>query len=960
MAAIQYEKVCGTRFASSCLRGTCIDDTCVCDAGWEHDHLFFRTETCSSPVGLFEATHAMVLITSVIAVVLGWRRVVVDTKHQVVSRDSRLVGLFILSSLLLGLGSMASLIQRYGGVYMWFSLGFFFLVQPLSYASTMFTYFELTYKSLGKEMPVQTRQYVLASLGLFYVLTITPLALVWPAYVVILGDPASPEYPVHTYNFILSVILSVFPLHLLISLPLGYFVTRDLVGRVNAMLHNLPNSVSDSRSQSLTKVKKRLLQFRVVNLVVAPLMEVLFFPVGFGMAYLLAVAPSLPWFTLGGLLQGNLIMISHIIITADAVTKKPIVSHAGEGVASAGPDGGVGAGRSFASGFGVQGNVLLRHKGGTTTVVSEWDLDMIANRGVVIDDNQGETVSVMAQHSITLDEHDALLYAVLPGAAKAVDAFSALVLARGSSKVVSCVIIAGAMLLLALLAGLLCQQVPDSVGILFAFVGLSEAALLIVAFSKEVLSRLVRTSFFFWRVVIFLTGTTLLGVSLGDARAGVCVSLYCSQILLFCSDALLERYAPIRFTICVMCVLANVLVLVLLMANLIPCRNYVVKISDSFDYALLQLVRDIFMAQTVLGGFECAFVLKGRTSRRFLHIQEPVTYVVRTLEQEQAAKGRSKRQTAKRVGGGLVNASELEAQSGYVVQRQPDDRVVVYVDEILIKQSDAVFLHVLSPELGHAVVRFFSGRAGQGLNTVFSIAAAAVLFVPQVPPYICVVSALVIALRTCSRASVCLLRILVRLEGVQISFFFLGAWFVLTVMVFPTPFAVFLTFLLVLSVVEVLKDSQALEPSKISRLWEKLLLAFFFNGFGCCMVWDLIPGFSNATLDLRPDLHMNNALAFRNDVSVVDLYQTSVDLTFTLGLRHLVGLCTRALASSQNELENVHAPVVPVYARDQGAEGVVATSASASVAAAVAVSAGALQVADAEVAETAVVEAEDM
>lgn len=295
--------------AAVCFRGTRnILGECICDAGFTHDFTLMRYANCSSPVGWFEAFMSTGLVLSIITILFG-----ANGFKPSKGKVRELLILFLISAVFAMIGFIASLWKGHVGREAWVFFGGFVVFMGIGYSRFVFLFLEVNYSFAGKKM--FWRNALVGFLCLNAFLVGVNVGIILPILVLSLGDEYSPTYDVATYNLAVRLSLCIFPVHLFAIVPIAYVVTSDIVRKLKEMTamdtneqhnhHNNKNEavavnnhqnmdeqragssrpqvdIGDTLRKKLDNAKKRLIIFRVINILILPPFEFIFMTLIYG------------------------------------------------------------------------------------------------------------------------------------------------------------------------------------------------------------------------------------------------------------------------------------------------------------------------------------------------------------------------------------------------------------------------------------------------------------------------------------------------------------------------------------------------------------------------------------------------------------------------------------------------------------------------------------------------------
>ena len=558
---------------------------------------------------------------------------------------------------------------------------------------------------------------------------------------------------------------------------------------------------------------------------------------------------------------------------------------------------------------------------------------------IVIDD--GARVSVLARHYVDVDSTDTLL-GRLHGGAPTMSASPLLWTAAG---LVSVALTA---------ASLPSTGAWSLVAVASPVVGIVWVAANVAFLNLSVARRLLDTAWFRWRALTCVLGNVALAVALDDVRSLIAVSSALLQITAFAGDALVHTVQRQRLAVAASALLNALVVVALIVSGLVPSRWLVWTVSPTFDYQLMQLVRDVHAAQIIVLLFELQSLARGAHRRRFLHIGAPVSMAILPVTHAPVAPARAKRAAAATRFKAGASRVELN-QSGFFVKQQSlvsaaesqnagsddaaplpaaVDPVMLFVDVVELQQSDALAIHALGFALGK---RFFIAVVGPvgwavgfvayAVNWAALLSFAARAAMPAGLPLMSIAASLLFAAVSFSVMSRTVLLLLLQRRHFRVTAVFLALWFGLICAVMQDERIAVAIFVLQVAVVDALSDAKTTMPGRhgrLSRTFEKLNAGLFFLVLAVFQVQDVIAS-RQLYVVFRPDL-VDNATAVNADAPfVVDTAQVLVDLEISFVLEKLVGFAIFVWRARPEQFQVVSAPVCRSDAEGSGSKTSAAT-----------------------------------
>jgi len=628
------------------------------------------------------------------------------------------------------------------------------------------------------------------------------------------------------------------------------------------------------------------------------------------------------------------------------------------------------------------------------------DLERELRGGFVVADD-GEAVSVVVQKSLFVVQSDVLLARVLPAhvvariaaaVASATGTAPAPLLSPQSSRAAAASAERGAqagdeLLPLSrasffiwllggvgeavLIGAVMCDVGPRFVVVFAPVLAAAELFVVTACLSRNVVARLCRTSFVLWRALATVFSMAAFVVALLDERALIIALLVEYNIVVFLSDAFTVPLRPLRVFFVARLLAVSCMIPLLILLDVVPSAALKVIVTSSFDYSILQFVRDTQGALVVILLFEALSLARGAHKRRFLHLDQPVSFVVLTFDEARAAKRQSRARKVLGMKGKFdARASKLEVHSDFFVKQQsfrvppppegfenPADNskqapVRVFVNQVELKQTDALALALLGEARGRAVF-FWIGQSDWG-KTVFGTVVVVLQWLsllsfpflgsalPTWLPAIAAVPLLLLPTRSFLSSSWTVLRLLVTRRTFQTTLFFTLVWLVMVSVQTMDVKCVWAACMFVANISEALVDAQLVKSTHRNgamRFFTKLQLGLEFLVFAVFMMLGYVPN-QHEYIAFRPDLVANASSIDPDAPYVVDTFQLLVEcvssflyLYIYMSLTLCVCVCWRSLSLANaverflavgqlvrkarpNVFHHVRAPIMARYVQD--------------------------------------------
>ena len=436
--------------------------------------------------------------------------------------------------------------------------------------------------------------------------------------------------------------------------------------------------------------------------------------------------------------------------------------------------------------------------------------------------------------------------------------------------------------------------------------------------NMEITKAILRTSVFWIRSLSALVSFICMCVILRDARIMIALGIFLLQIFVALGDSLAGEFSLFRVATLIQLLGSLIIFDLVLFLDLISYTYFTVAPSTFFDWALIQLGRDLYLGTIVVLFFDLSFALRG-TQRRFASIHDPIKYVLRTFnDMRDAAAGEI-------VSLATPSMSRVEMRSGFLAEKPEAaagvrPHVYVYVDQICLSQNDAMICHLLGPERGEQMFHVLDGRIGTAFDFIISIFLFPCILFPLYPNFLFFAFPFIIfhPLRAFLLSSKTIMILVLQRRVVQVQICFVLIWGTLWISVFPTILAVCGIIFVSTSLKELFKDASLRKRTKRSLLLTKILIgiaALVVSGF---LIAGICPDPLFHYVDFRPDtrnFRESNAsrIPYSDSPSVVDLYQQTADLGISLGAGHLLTSFLLFWNLADDELATVHMAVFPQF-----------------------------------------------
>ena len=588
--------------------------------------------------------------------------------------------------------------------------------------------------------------------------------------------------------------------------------------------------------------------------------------------------------------------------------------------------------------------VLIRRAGSDGAIVSDVGLSSDLQNAELLDDSGGDVVSVATRHVIAAKEFDTALASRFPKTARSVHAvFSRKFRYRRAF-----------LALLHVLTIVFVFIMPPLVfaNVLPSYVAIVEGALgLIVVFfswtaslNRKLLVHVISTRFFATRFTSALVSTAALIATAPDFSP-IWLCYFFIQCYAALGDAYTGSFQGYRSFMLILQFEALMGILIVVMGDFWTLPNHfaISLPGTTFDYSLIQLVRDLYLGTLVVGCFDFYFALF-KTKKRFAHLHYPVEFVILPLEEVEASTGHS---TSRALPQRFAPVSMLVVRSGFLMH-QPhqgstgqhgaenntkDSSTIpapasnplrVFVDTVALKKNDAIVFHLCSTAVAKIVLMSLEGTAAIVLETCSeALFVSALIGTPFFPtrsmsllaaPY-----PIVFAVRHWLLQSLVMTRLLLKLRKMYVEIVFLLAWFALSITIYNYEVIAIQVALFVVVLTDLFRDALLINSSWLHRAFENLRLGIYFAILSGYMIWhqyffpvDYFVDFNPSTAVARGKLNWTTS-TYSDGQSVVDIYQTCVDLTMTLALGFFLSAFSLALKRKSNELDMFFIPVVPVF-----------------------------------------------
>ena len=437
-----------------------------------------------------------------------------------------------------------------------------------------------------------------------------------------------------------------------------------------------------------------------------------------------------------------------------------------------------------------------------------------------------------------------------------------------------------------------------------------------------------------WRLFSTTLSTLAFGVALGDIRILVLPGLWLSFNLLWVSDGFIEIVQSYRLPLAISIFFVHAMIIALLLTNQIPSSNRTLVLSSTFDYSALQLVRDMYIAQSLLLLFEIDTLVRNAHKRRLLHLGRPVSTHIQTFANDPGA-DMSELTIAQKKPLGLQSGFIVQGISRLVSQQSQSDfsenvsrfpkKVQVFVNKIEIRQVDSFAVAMLGYNRGrswvewlqqghhNAVVEFFS----------FSFAFACLLSFPLIRgdivpvwiPALSIISGISLAWLRGSVLSIALAKILVQRRQFAIQTVFMMILIALLCVTLRDWRITIAVYIVELALFDYLADARVTIPGRsgpCSRIGDKVMLSMMLLILVCFMIWDVVES-RLVYVVFRPDLEANGTSINPDASYVVDVFQSTVDLMVSLLLERGVAIFLFIWRSRPQEMLVVQAPIRPRF-----------------------------------------------
>jgi len=555
---------------------------------------------------------------------------------------------------------------------------------------------------------------------------------------------------------------------------------------------------------------------------------------------------------------------------------------------------------------------------------------------IVFDNDQG--MSVLAMEVVSVSKSDVMLASVSePGRVAQVQEWLLFSFMASDWNASTPQGLAKSMLRICFALGTLC-----STGVVLTSTGISSlvaiTSFLLALFwlaigsaflTRGVTRRLVGTYWFRWRVFSILLANVALGVALSDARSLLAVSNTMLLLTVFASDGLVEQLQSQRMFNALLALVNALLVAVLIVADLVPASKLIWTLSSSFDYSLIQLVRDMYLGQIIILLFEVGALYRGAHHRRFLHIGADVGFSILPMGQNPP------RRRSKHIFNAGVSKVQLD-HSGFFV-REPTVNIGsqfvpeeghsvrrVFVNTVELQQADSLAVHFLGFSSGKILFEFMVSRRGVlaiALMNLFewivvlSMPAQKAGVFPSWFPLLSVVPTLALLVMHGILTSRTLSILLVRRRQFVVAITFYLIWFGLICSVLQDERVAIAVFVFECSVLDLLSDAYLIIPDnrgRFSRVWEKMNSGLLLTTLSAFMVFGVI-NTRQLIVVTRPDL-VGNGTAVNSDLPfVVDTFQSTVDLQLSFALEKLLGVVLFVYRRQPWTFQVVKRPILPKF-----------------------------------------------
>jgi hypothetical protein len=589
---------------------------------------------------------------------------------------------------------------------------------------------------------------------------------------------------------------------------------------------------------------------------------------------------------------------------------------------------------ALASAVRAKSRDILIQRAGRADFIQESEAELAAEleQGVLISDD-GESLNILGQLTVEMDESDTWLHHWAPVTTSALNRVAARIFA---SKVLIAMVAGSSLCVTVLSSCILTQVLNQWLGLILVPLGAVQIVVFLLTVNRLVFKRLLQTSFLLWRLLLATLCAILFAYEVGDARMMISFEIWLCLMLTYASDAFVGRFLRMRAMVVTLTLVYAATIVALMCADLIPSSTYIVTISAAFDYSIGQLLRDLLFGHVVFLSFELSAVVRGSTNRRLLHLGNPVTFSIVELREGEDVRRRDKLLMENQwPRAGEAGASRLVLQSGFLAvnddirgeveakEKGSAAPVKVFVNAIVLKQEDAVFIHVLGFHWGKRA--FLWATQGNlyviGLTLLWVLNLVVLCTFPYSKPValLGIPMGLILTIRSVGLSSLNMLRLLVKRSSFGTSILFFSAWLGMCVASLRDERIAGLVPVIALFVSELLVDARLAPPSIISRIAFKFTLALWFIAFsGQCAMGTI--AFADSTTDMRPDTAASRIAApgYPDSISVVDYFQTQVDLGFSLGLNLLLPCVVFVWRNKPTTFQQVTSPISPRYVNSSG------------------------------------------
>jgi len=478
----------------------------------------------------------------------------------------------------------------------------------------------------------------------------------------------------------------------------------------------------------------------------------------------------------------------------------------------------------------------------------------------------------------------------------------------------------------------------------------------------SIVHKLLHSMHFWIRFSSALIACIALGTCLSDVRICVALFAFTLQVMTALGDALTGPTQALRIVFLVQLVLVLFVLEIVVYFGLLEYAFHTWTISPDFDYAALQLARDLYLGSLIVALFDLGFALRA-AHRRFAHIYEPVKFEIIKFEDDLLGPNNIDMDPSMllRKTKGVVNASQVEIQSGFLIQQKsytsldgggsygaaaeendanaatldtPAPKqaggVKIYVDIVRLRQKDALAVHILGLENGRTLFNFLHNWKGQ---VAWNLALLPLILVLYAGPYlpsvyiylVCIPFFIYHATRELATSSRTMLFLLIRRRQFQVQVVFLCIWLGLFCVVFPNSMIALALGFFITSLCELVKDASVRVSRRFSQLKNQILVGWAFGVLAVQMIWTAYPATwtEHLYVDFRPGLATqggwSNATNGTEEISysdlpqVEDLYQQLVDLSLALGVGHMLTAIYVFFAAKPGEFQVFHAPVCALF-----------------------------------------------